>query len=42
MDTTREGTLAASTLPTFTTVAAADGVGGTHTFRITGAGVVTC
>jgi len=27
--------LAASTLPSFTTVAAADGVGGTHTFRIT-------
>jgi hypothetical protein len=30
-----DGTLAASTLPSFTTVAAADGVGGTHTFRIT-------
>jgi hypothetical protein len=26
-------TLAAATLPAFTTVAAADGVGGTHTFR---------
>jgi len=30
-----DDTLAASTLPSFTTVAAADGVGGTHTFRIT-------
>ena len=28
-----DGTLAASALPAFTTVAAADGVGGTHTFR---------
>ena len=38
-----DGTLAASTLPSFTTVAAADGIGGTHTFRITRpAGVVTC
>jgi putative peptide zinc metalloprotease protein len=30
-----DDTLAASTLPTFTTVAAADGIGGTHTFRTT-------
>ena len=30
-----DDTLAATTLPTFTTVAAADGIGGTHTFRIT-------
>jgi hypothetical protein len=30
-----DGTLAASTLPSFTTVAAAEDVGGTHTFRIT-------
>jgi putative peptide zinc metalloprotease protein len=30
-----DGTLAASALPSFTTVAAADGIGGTHTFRTT-------
>jgi hypothetical protein len=30
-----DDTLAASTLPTFTTVAAADGIGGKHSFRIT-------
>ena len=28
-----DDTLAASTLPTFSTVAAADGIGGRHTFR---------
>jgi hypothetical protein len=30
-----DGALAASALPSFTTVATADDVGGTHTFRIT-------